>query len=59
MMSLVALAYKGLWRIEHAFRELKSGLEIRPVFLRAGVKLKSVTGHLKPATWGRVKIRHW
>lgn len=30
----VALAYKSLWRIEQAFRELKSGLEIRPVFLR-------------------------
>lgn len=27
-----ALAYKGLWRIEQAFRHLKSGLEIRPVF---------------------------
>ena len=30
----VALAYKSLWQIEQAFRELKSGLEIRPVFLR-------------------------
>jgi len=30
----VALAYKSLWQIEHAFRELKSGLKIRPVFLR-------------------------
>lgn len=29
----VALAYKGLWRIEHAFRELKSGLDVRPVFV--------------------------
>jgi hypothetical protein len=28
----LALAYKGLWRIEHAFRELKSGLEVRPIF---------------------------
>jgi len=28
----VALAYKGLWRIEQAFRHLKSGLEVRPVF---------------------------
>jgi transposase len=25
------LAYKELWRVEHAFRELKTGLEIRPV----------------------------
>lgn len=32
--SEVALAYKSLWQIEQAFRELKSGLEIRPVFLR-------------------------
>ncbi len=30
----VALDYKSLWQIEQAFRELKSGLEIRPVFLR-------------------------
>ena len=28
----VALAYKGLWRVEQAFRHLKSGLEVRPVF---------------------------
>ena len=28
----VALAYKGLRRIEQAFRHLKSGLEVRPVF---------------------------
>jgi hypothetical protein len=28
----VALAYKGLWRVEQAFRQLKSGLEVRPVF---------------------------
>ena len=31
--SEVVSAYKGLWQIEHAFRELKSGLEIRPVFV--------------------------
>ena len=30
----MALAYKSLWQIEQAFRELKIGLEIRPVFLR-------------------------
>jgi transposase len=30
----VALAYKSLWQVERAFRQLKSGLEIRPVFLR-------------------------
>lgn len=28
----VALAYKELWRVEHAFRDLKSGLEVRPVY---------------------------
>lgn len=28
----VARAYRELWRIERAFRELKTGLELRPVF---------------------------
>lgn len=28
----VAIAYKELWRIESAFRDLKSGLEIRPIY---------------------------
>ena len=28
----VALAYKSLWRIERTFRELKSGLEVNPVY---------------------------
>lgn len=28
----VAEAYKTLWRVERAFRELKSGLELRPVY---------------------------
>jgi len=27
-----ALAYRGLWQVERAFRELKSGLELRPVY---------------------------
>ena len=39
----VASAYKGLWQIEHAFRELKSGLEIRPIFLRTE---DHVRGHI-------------
>lgn len=39
----VASAYKSLWQIEQAFRELKSGLEIRPVYLRTG---DHVRGHL-------------
>ncbi len=30
--SEVALAYKELWRVERAFREMKSGLDLRPVF---------------------------
>jgi len=28
----VAGAYKGLWQVERAFRELKSGLDLRPVY---------------------------
>jgi transposase len=39
----VALDYKSLWRIEQAFRELKSGLEIRPVYLRLE---EHVRGHI-------------
>jgi transposase len=39
----VALVYKSLWQVEHAFRELKSGLEIRPVFLRTE---DHVRGHI-------------
>lgn len=27
-----ALAYKSLWQVERAFRELKSGLDLRPVY---------------------------
>ena len=29
--SEIGTAYKELWRVEHAFRELKTGLEVRPV----------------------------
>lgn len=39
----VALAYKALWQVEHAFRELKSGLEISPVFVRTQ---DHVRGHI-------------
>jgi hypothetical protein len=39
----VALAYKSLWQVEHAFRELKSGLEIRPVYVRTE---NHVRGHI-------------
>jgi len=39
----IAFAYKSLWQIEQAFRELKSGLEINPVFLRTE---DHVRGHI-------------
>jgi IS4 transposase len=39
----VALAYKSLWQIERNFRELKSGLEINPVYLRTE---DHVRGHI-------------
>jgi transposase len=39
----VALDYKSLWQIERTFRELKSGLEINPVFLRTE---DHVRGHI-------------
>ncbi len=28
----IALAYKDLWRVERAFREMKSGLNLRPIY---------------------------
>ena len=39
----VALAYKSLWQVEHAFRELKSGLEMRPFYVRTE---DHVRGHI-------------
>ena len=39
----VALAYKSLWQIERTFRELKSGLEVNPVYLRTE---DHVRGHI-------------
>ena len=39
----VALAYKGLWQVERAFRELKSGLELRPVYHWTS---KRIRGHI-------------
>ena len=38
-----ALAYKSLWEIERTFRELKSGLEVRPVYLRTETHVR---GHI-------------
>jgi hypothetical protein len=39
----VALAYKSLWRVERAFRSLKSTLDVRPVFHQRD---DSVIGHI-------------
>ncbi len=39
----VALAYKSLWQIEHAFLELKSSLKVRPVFMRTEYHVR---GHI-------------
>lgn len=39
----VAQAYKSLWRVERAFRELKSTLDVRPVFHQRD---DSVIGHV-------------
>jgi hypothetical protein len=39
----VALAYKSLWRVERAFRELKSTLDVRPIFHQRD---DSVLGHI-------------
>jgi transposase len=39
----VAQDYQSLWQVEHVFRELKSGLEIRPVFVRTE---EHVRGHI-------------
>jgi Transposase DDE domain len=39
----VALAYKSLWRVERAFRNLKSTLDVRPVFHQRD---DSVIGHI-------------
>ncbi|MEW6274894.1 MAG: IS1634 family transposase [Bacillota bacterium] len=39
----VAEAYKTLWRVERAFRELKSGLDLRPVYHYADSRVK---GHV-------------
>ena len=39
----VALSYKGLWQVERGFRNLKSALEVRPVFHRTETRVK---GHV-------------
>jgi len=39
----VAKAYKQLWMVEHAFREMKSNLDVRPVYHFAESRIK---GHV-------------
>ena len=39
----VALSYKGLWQVECGFRNLKSALEVRPVY---HWKASRVNGHI-------------
>ncbi len=39
----VALAYKDLWKVERAFRELKSGLDLRPIYHWTDSRIK---GHV-------------
>ena len=41
--AAVAKAYKSLWRVERAFREMKSTLDVRPVFHQRD---DSVIGHI-------------
>ncbi|MBE3571089.1 MAG: transposase [Bacillales bacterium] len=38
-----ALVYKELWRVEQAFRNLKTGLDLRPMFHR---KEERIRGHI-------------
>jgi transposase len=51
----VALAYRGLWRVENAFRTLKTPLELRPLFhtSEAGVR-----GHVQACVlaYGLVRV---
>lgn len=37
------MAYKGLWQVERAFREIKSTFEIRPIWLSREDRIK---GHI-------------
>lgn len=39
----VALSYKGLWQVERGFRNLKSALEVRPIYHRTEDRVK---GHV-------------
>ena len=50
----VALAYRGLWRVENAFRTLKTPLELRPLFhtSEAGVR-----GHVQACVLAYALVR--
>ena len=50
----VALAYRGLWRVENAFRTLKTPLELRPIFhtSEAGVR-----GHVQACVLAYTLVR--
>ena len=39
----LGMDYKSLGQVEHAFRELKSGLQVRPVYVRAETHVR---GHI-------------
>jgi hypothetical protein len=41
--DVVALAYKSLWRVERAFRETKSTLEVRPIYHHSD---EAIVGHI-------------
>lgn len=47
----VILAYKELWRVEMAFRELKSGLELRPIYHWTESRVR---GHVMVCFWALV-----
>jgi len=50
----LALAYRGLWRVEHAFRTLKTPLELRPLFhtSEAGIR-----GHVQACVLAYALVR--
>ena len=50
----VALAYRGLWRVENAFRTLKTPLELRPLFhtSEAGIR-----GHVQACVLAYALVR--
>jgi transposase len=51
----VALAYRGLWRVENAFRTLKTPLELRPLFHKSEAGIR---GHVQACVlaYGLVRV---